>query len=142
MDWKSSLKKKFQWNVFDSIRYKVCIRQLRRRMFWLCRMETTNDVYFQSCQLMFRGLNDVCTSLMDKELPGTDRIIRQQCYHCWLAQCIEQTYTSNLWKLVETSALRVWAAYVQIIEFFYSRDNDWQLTEAEQFRKWHWGRLV
>ena len=30
-----------------------------RRMFWLCQMKITNVVYmyFQSCQLMFRGLN-------------------------------------------------------------------------------------
>lgn len=38
------------WGLFSSI-------ALWRRIVWLCRMKTANDVYFRSCQLMFRGLN-------------------------------------------------------------------------------------
>ena len=30
---------------------------LWHQMFWLYQMKITNDVYFQSCQLIFRGLN-------------------------------------------------------------------------------------
>ena len=47
------MKINFVKEVFDDVRYKVC---MWRRMFWLCRMKTANDVYFQSCELMFRGL--------------------------------------------------------------------------------------
>ena len=44
--------------VFDDVRYKVCIRLLHCdvALFRVCHMKTKNDVYFQSCQLMIRGL--------------------------------------------------------------------------------------
>ena len=55
---KINLEKEVQSNVFDDFRYKVCIRLLHCdvALFRVCHMKTANDVYFQSCQLMIRGL--------------------------------------------------------------------------------------
>ena len=52
VDWKSTLKS----YVFDDVHKLVSAIALWRRMFWLWQMKITIDD-FQSCKLMFRGLN-------------------------------------------------------------------------------------
>ena len=56
--------KRIENEVFDDVRYKVCIRPMHCDIeCWLWRMKTANAVYFQSCQLMFRALVYMYTSI-------------------------------------------------------------------------------
>ena len=57
MDWSSTLTKEFQSIVFHDLHNKLDSAHCTvHRMFWQWQMKITNDVYFKSCQLMFRGL--------------------------------------------------------------------------------------
>ena len=47
---------------------------LWRRMFWLWWMKTSNDVHFQSCQLMFRSLKLTCDSVENLFSPSCDSL--------------------------------------------------------------------
>ena len=52
--------KRIENEVFDEVRYKVCIRPMHCDIE--C-MKTPNALYFQSCQLMFRALMYMYTSI-------------------------------------------------------------------------------
>ena len=64
----------FQSNVFDNVRHKVCIHSIHCDVKW---MKTMSNVYFQSCQLMFRGL-----ILTTSPFSSIHNLVHYPCAHC------------------------------------------------------------